>query len=203
MNSTREQSCRPPKIESRLTVLKSEHGKALKCYERALFFTNVECPDDGHLYKFPPTERNYAEAINRLYSVAGILLGHRHYNIYEKYKALHKALDAVTIVPDREVSSIIDSAGWVGEKFGNLGSDAAELVCTAPPLAEIRWCWLGMDNICHLFMDEITHLVSRVDALQGRLNTRDSEFLTRRSLRYAVWGIGIGAGLSLLSLLSA
>lgn len=190
-----------PKTESQIATLRSEHGNALKCYERALFFSEIVNNNDDDLYYFHAHEKEYIKAINRIYSVAGIMLGRRYYSVCKKYEKLYDLLiSAQMILPDRGLIVMLESAGSVGIKFGKLAKDAVVLETSETSLEEFKWVWLGLHNICHLFMDEITHLSERVDQLQSLVNVHKADFLTRRSLKYAIWGIGIGAIFSLISI---
>ena len=178
--------------KTKLEILKSERGKALSCYERSLFFAN-SFPSERASSFVPITQQEYSANISLIYVVAWQILRDRLRRTIERYIELRNALKSETLA-DREVPALFKSGGAVGRSFDSIAQDVMEMgKLSVLPVNEMVANWKGLNNLCRLLMEEISHLSARVESLNGTQKTV-------QSIRYGVWGIGIGAAFSLISL---
>ncbi len=225
--------------------LNAEYGKALNCNERALFY--AEALPDGFPLKIKDfglgdsikpdqtnTRANVVEIcanINNLYSLSGLMLYIRLGTAIATYAKLADQVSN-TERPERSKSMTLDSTNIIRSRFkalhDSIDIDIRKSSNIVHLVNDCSSAWEGLNNMCRLFMDEITYLSVRIDDLNNRLETKESlnkaeesllnaevsleasqkslanaeESLkaSRTSLAYAVWGIAISAALTLLSI---
>ena len=182
--------------ESRLFFLKEKRGEALACFEQALLHADCDPKEEDIeiLYGTPICERGYALIITSTYSTAAEILKRRHLSLCDAY--LKAVFDLqLEEKPRQNADTIYETGEHLWETFWDLLDFADQKVPEHGPdkvsIDDLCWDWKGMNNICHLFMDDIIRLNESVD----RFNATDK---TLASLRLTVLSIAIGAVLAIL-----
>lgn len=130
------------------------------------------------------------------------------------YIALQAELLARHIkIADRSVPSIFSSRHQVASRFAILMSEMrARLTANftgddSQRISEHEADWTGLNNICRLLMDEITHQGERIDNFHALLNAANATDSTNKSFRqagenlqWAKWGILVSVVLSMAQL---
>ncbi len=129
--------------EDTISILKSEHGKALKCYERALLFSVKPAEDDGLLYEFERIKVNFIPAINQLYVASFKALIERHTKVREDFDSLHEVLEGIGPEPDRSSEAMQATVKHVGQKFLPVVRPRVATEKRRSPLDELQRVWKG------------------------------------------------------------
>lgn len=168
--------------------LRVEHGKALSLYERALFYSLS--PDSGNSHSLgkknqKPRKSNEPpsayDIITNIYVSSGEIVIRRLEKVTDNYLMVYGQADKLKlIIPDRDEDAVEKSRETVFTKFSELVTfteTAAESYKNSLPrkvIPILRNNWLGLNNMCRLFMDEISFLSRRTDEINGLLHSHDS-----------------------------
>lgn len=178
-------------------LLRVEYGRALACNERSLFFGTASKPKTslgGQLGTQSTRKKSTGPfaLINALYSDAGSTLLNRLEVVTEDYFVLEKELkNRGIIIADRGEQFIQQSRAKVSQNFRDLETEtdeiAVRLASHSAKFRRLAYCqnWVGLNNMCHLFMDEISYLSSRIDDFHNLISAHDSSKASVASLNAA------------------
>jgi hypothetical protein len=142
-----------------------ECGKAFRCNERALFYSD-DVQDDPLSEIEEMSQSDAAILITLLYAHGFKKLHARLTTVTEIYKRRRRWLK----VSDRNEQAIIKSRSILNSRFQGLGDSiktkrAIDPERHRPENYENEWS--SLDDMCQLLMDEITHLKNRIHDFDG------------------------------------
>lgn len=200
--------------------LREELGKALCCYERALFFAGIVPNDTPYNYisiengslphnNDPNKDHDPYAFITSVYADAGEMLFGRltdvtakYFRLQDKLNNLASIIQEIVEIADRDYDSVEKSRRLLLKSNKDLISDTRSKGKSSKLQADqlleaYKLNWVGLNNICRLFMDEITYLCQRVDQFQQLIDSAHQKLESKRAIQFGFFSFWIASLLAL------